>query len=223
MKPKRPHQRIALAFILIGSLLGYQAVSVCWLWAWPAFNCLWVGCAYFGIGGQVFGKREDGTMMSEAVLLLLPFLLVTWATWYVQNFFSSESATNEVAPGLWVGRRVFSHELPPSVTLVVDMTSEFSNPGYEKHVEYLTIPTLDAFVPSKARFVAGAEAAAKHEGGVLIYCANGHGRSTAMMAAVLMKKNLVKSVAEAERLVVLARPLAAWHPAQRALLEALAA
>ena len=162
-------------------------------------------------------------MMSEAVVLLLPFLLVTWATWYVQNFFSSESAINEVAPGLWVGRRVFSKELPPSVTLVVDMTSEFPNPGYEKHVKYLTIPTLDAFVPAKAKFIEGAEIAAKHNGGVLIYCANGHGRSTAMMGAVLMKKNLVKTVPEAELLIISARPLAAWHPAQRALLETLAA
>ncbi len=217
MRKKRPHQFIAIAFLFIGGLLGFMALEKCWLWAWPAANCVWVGLAYFGVGGRVFGKRNDGTLNWGAVILLLPFLIINWSTWYVQNFVSSENAVDEVAPGLWLGRRVFRDQLPEGVTLVVDMTSEFANPGYG--VSYLAVPTLDAFVPEKNAFLSAVVRAAEHSGGVLIYCANGHGRSAVMMGAVLLKKGLAKSVAHAEEMIIAARPLSAWHPAQRVFLN----
>ena len=220
MRKKRPHQLIAIAFLLIGSLLIYPIFTLHWHWVWPASNCLWVGLAYFTVGGRVFGKRDDGTLMPVAMILLLPFLLINWATWYAQNFFSSENPVDEVAPGLWLGRRVFDSQVPKDTALVIDMTAEFANPGYS--VSYFAVPTLDAFVPDRQRFLAAVERAAKQTGGVLIYCANGHGRSAVMMGAVLMKKKLAASVAEAEAMIVVARPLCAWHPAQRALLNEVA-
>ncbi|HAH07533.1 MAG TPA: hypothetical protein DCM05_13615 [Elusimicrobia bacterium] len=190
-----------------------------WILLWPALDCLLVGSAYYGSAGRVFGKRPDGSMKGPVVLLMLPFLLVNWTVWHAQVFFTRERAADEVAPGLYLSRRVFERELPEAVTLVVDLTAEFPKPVYSARRGYLCLPTLDAFVPEEAAFLAAARRAAAHEGGVLIHCANGRGRSAAFMAAVLMAKGTARSLAEAEEMIVKARPSAAFHPAQRALLE----
>ncbi|PIP84103.1 MAG: hypothetical protein CO113_01690 [Elusimicrobia bacterium CG_4_9_14_3_um_filter_62_55] len=222
MKKKRPHELISGAFLLIGILLGYQAAVESILWIWPASNCLWVGAAYYTVKGRVFGKRDDGTLDPVAAFCLLPFLLITWATWHAQNWLSNENPFDEVSPGLYLGRRPLQKDLPLGVSLVVDMTSEFSNPGYADGVTYVTVPTLDAFVPDAEPFLAAAETAASWEGGVFVHCANGHGRSAAMAGAILLRRGIARSVAQAEAEIVRARPLAAWHPVQRAMLRRLA-
>jgi protein-tyrosine phosphatase len=221
MRKKTPHHWIAFAFLLIGGLLLYESVVLHWHWIWPASNCLWVGGAYYTVKGRVFGKRDDGELAPFAVFLLLPFLLINWATWYFQNWISSENPHDEVSPGLYFGRRPFEEQLPEGVSLVVDMTSEFANPGYAEGVAYIAVPTLDAFVPDDALFLDAVRRAALWEGGVFVNCANGHGRSALMVGAILMRRGLAKSVEEAEAEIVRARPLAAWHPAQRAMLERL--
>lgn len=60
------------------------------------------------------------------VLLLLPFFVVTWLLWHLQILFTREPRHVEVAPGIWLGRRCFAHELPEKIAVVVDLTSEFS-------------------------------------------------------------------------------------------------
>jgi protein-tyrosine phosphatase len=222
---KRPHQFIAAAFGIIGGLLVYWAADMGgWGWAllWPASNCLAVAAAYFTVSGKVFGKRMDGTLRSWVVLLMLPFLVINWTTWHAQVLLSSEPALHEIAPGLFLGRRVFDEEVPESVSLIVDMTAEFPRPDYRSELQYRTLPTLDAFVPATEAFVGLAREVAKHSGGVVVHCANGHGRSAALVAAVLLLRGVAKDVAASEEIIVAARPGCAWHPAQRALLLAVA-
>ncbi|MFH2203278.1 MAG: hypothetical protein ABIJ96_09210 [Elusimicrobiota bacterium] len=226
MRRKRPHQLIAAAFLSIGALLVYWSLDGGgWkqLMLWPAANCLAVGSAYFGLAGRVFGKRDDGTMRWWIVVLMLPFLLINWATWHAQIFFSRENVLDEIVPGLFLGRRAYERELPEAVTLIIDMTSEFPRLKYAPRRGYKSLPTLDAFVPEEGAFMELARQAASAEGGVFIHCANGHGRSAALAAAVLLLRGVAKDVAEAESMIVAARPACAWHPAQRALLQRLAA
>lgn len=182
-----------------------------------------MGAAYYGSAGRVFGKRPDGGMDGPLVLLMLPFLLVNWTTWHLQRLFDRERPVCEVSPGLFLGRRLFEGELPEAVTLIVDLTAEFPKLRYAEKRAYLCLPTLDAFVPDEEAFLGVARQAAAHEGGVLVHCANGRGRSAALVAAVLLAKGAARSLAEAEALIVKARPSAAFHPAQRALLERLEA
>ena len=66
-----------------------------------------------------------------AVLLLLPYLLTTWIGWHAIRRLSREACCDEVAPGVWVGRRPLPGDLPPgrgeatSPLLIVDLTAEF--------------------------------------------------------------------------------------------------
>src|SRR5919202_869647 len=120
--------KYTVVFGILGIYVGVTAFLVQglgWLLLWPGFSFLLLASAYAGLGPRVYGKRADGRMAWWAVLLLLPYLLLTWAAWHLQRALGREGCCHEVAPGLWLGRRAFVRELPPGVNLVVDLTAEF--------------------------------------------------------------------------------------------------
>lgn len=216
---KRSHLWIPASFALVAGALLYMAAErggAHRALLWPAANCAAVAAAYFGPGGRVFGKRADGSRSGAVVAWMLPFLTVQYLTWRLQVLLSPEDAFNEAAPGLFVGRRPRPGEHPPGVELVVDVTAEFAKPAYHPAgVAYAALPTLDAFVPEPAAYAAALAAAAAARS-VLVHCANGHGRSAAFMAALLVKKGLARDVDEAMGLIRRARPGCRLNPAQRA-------
>src|SRR5438552_2138394 len=158
----------------VGVLLGDWGL----LLLWPALSFALVGAAYAGLGPGVFGKRPDGRLAWWALVLLGPFLLFTWIVWTFSTRLNGESACDEVVPGLWLGRRLRARELPSGVVLVVDLTAEFRVPrGLTTGRHYRCLPTLDALAPEETAVRLLIEELARHEGGVLIHCAAGHGRS----------------------------------------------
>src|SRR5262249_56978547 len=112
----------------LGRSLAAAAVLVegwAWLLLWPALSFLLLAAAYAGIGPGLLGKRPGGSIAWWAVLLFLPYLLLTWGIWHAQRRLSREPGCQQVVSGLWIGRRPLPHELPDGVTLVVDLTAEF--------------------------------------------------------------------------------------------------
>jgi protein-tyrosine phosphatase len=194
-----------------------------WLLLWPGASSLLLAVAYAGLGPRVYGKRRDGRLSWWALLLLLPYLLLTWAAWHLMRLFSKEDCCNEVAPGLYVGRRALAHELPPGVSLVVDLTAEFPSPrGIAAGRDYLCLPTLDALAPDEGAVRALVAHVAARPGAVYIHCAAGHGRSATAAAAILLARGLASDVRGAEDVLRRARPRIRLLPAQRRLLERLA-
>lgn len=148
--------RNALTLLLVGAGQGVLAAlypQAAWLLAWSGLGFGVVAVAYALQKPGVFGKRGDGTMAWGPCVLLLPYLLLTWLLWYCQTRFSREAVCDEVAPGLWLRRRVTGTELPPDVTLVVDLTSEFGEPrALRTGRAYLCLPTLDNAAPDLEAF-----------------------------------------------------------------------
>jgi protein-tyrosine phosphatase len=152
----------------------------------------------------------------------LPYLLLTWFVWHVQRLLSREACCNEVAPGLWVGRRPSARELPPDVGLVVDLTAEFAAPRRIHHGRtYLCLPVLDAYAPSEEALRQLVQKVVAWPGAVYVHCAAGHGRSAMVAAAVLLTRGLAADVKQAEGLLRRARPGVRLTPAQRRLLRRL--
>lgn len=191
-----------------------------WLLGWSGVSFAAAGLGYGRLGPRVFGKQADGRMAWPNVALLLPFLLLTWGLWHLQRRLGREAGCHEIAPGLWLGRRPFPADLPPDVTLIIDLTAEFpAARGVAQGRDYVCLPTLDTGVPEPQALRQVVEQAAAHEGGIYVHCALGHGRSAMAVMAILLVKGLAKDVSSAEALVKAARPGIALSRTQRALLE----
>ncbi len=187
------------------------------LW-WPAIAVGYVGVAYLLVAPHWLGKRSDGSMHPAAGMLLLPYLGFNWLVWYVYRAARREECWNEVAPGLYLGRRAYAHELPPKVALIIDLTAEFSEPQQPAHAGYAVLPTLDATCPSEQPLRALAERAAAETGGVYVHCAFGHGRSALVVATVLLARGVAADADEALEIVREARPTSRLNVDQRQLL-----
>lgn len=212
----------ALTYLIAGVALtgvGLYFGGWAYLLLWPGIACLLVGVGYAGAGARVFGKRRDGSMPIWSWVLLLPYLGFTWSIWKLKRKISKEALYNEVAPGLWVGRRVLGEELPEGVSVLVDVTCEFEEPRSALgRCEYVSLPTLNYSVPGRGALEALVEDLEGREG-VYIHCAQGHGRSATVAAALLLRRGLAATAQEAVEMVVRVRPKTHLEPCQERLLE----
>src|SRR5687768_15249767 len=85
------------------------------LLVWPAISFSVVALAYATGSPSMFGKRPDGRLQPLAVLVLLPYLLVTWATWLIGRLTSRSAPYAVVTPGVLAGRRLLAAELPSGI------------------------------------------------------------------------------------------------------------
>lgn len=163
---------------------------------WSALAFAAVGAAYLlpAVGPRVFGKRAgDGTLPPGRTLLLLPYLLATWGLWEARTRLQGrENPSDEVAPGLFLGRRPRNpSELPHGVALVADLTAEFAAPRSIARgaARYRCLPILDADAPADPaafRALVGEVRRTLASGKtVYVHCALGRGRSALAAAAVV--------------------------------------
>jgi hypothetical protein len=214
----------ALTFFVLAAGLVVVAVSAdhpaYWLLLWPAVSFALVGVAYGGVGPRVFGKRPDGTLAPWALVVLFPYLALTWLLWHLARLVSRESCSHEIVPGVWLGRRALSHELPAGIELIVDLTAEFPRPtGVNIGRAYYCLPTLDATAPGEAGFRELVQRLAAWPGPVYVHCAAGHGRSATVVAGLLLARGLAADARQAEAALRKVRPGVRLNRAQRALLE----
>jgi hypothetical protein len=212
-----------LLFAAAAALLAYTALSsdgMGSLLLWPALSFALVAAAYLGLGARVFGKRRDGTLAWECVAGLLPYLLFTWAAWHLSRWVRREPPFHRIAPGLLAGRRLLQREMPPEVRTVVDLTAEFAEPWAVRGAgTYLCLPMLDASVPTDGELRELLDRIGRSPEPVYVHCAEGHGRTGLVAAALLVRKGLAKDAEEALAELRGIRPGVGLRPAQRALLE----
>ena len=215
--------RYALILWLLGCawiLLAFHWRGAGWIAAWPGVSFVLVGCGYGGLGAAVFGKRADGRLPLDRWLLLFPYVGLAWLSWAVVRLVTSEPACSEVAPGLWVSRRPVARVLPPDAELVVDLTCELWEPrSVRRHPGYVCEPTLDERFPPEDRAAELIRRLAPLRGTVVIHCAQGHGRSAALAAAVIVARAMASDIDDARRRIAAVRPRIRIHPNQREAAE----
>lgn len=239
--PRGGLQRFTLAFGLSGAVLAILATRL----AGQATGLAWllVGIeAYLALClfslAAAYGLREAGVSVEECLLrpgwsivfraLLLPYLVLGAITLFLARWFDREGLLNPVVPGLSIGRLPFPFERPrlreAGIEAVLNLCWEFprlSGIDREPGIATAHVPILDGAPPSDAQFQKAVEHVSRWraEGRcVLIHCAQGHGRTATITAAVLLRLGLASDVEEALAMVRAARPFARPSlPQKRAL------
>ena len=217
--------KYGVLFLVIAVAFGVQAAiwgNFGWLLMWPALSFFLVASAYFGARTDLFGKKRNGTMKWGCVVLLLPYLLLTWVLWHVVRLMAREKCWNEVVPGVYVGRRPLPYELPEDVSLVVDLTAEFIEPRRIRKIgRYLCFPMLDTGIADTAEFRELVRDVSSWPEPVYIHCAQGHGRTGTVAAAVLVAKGAAATAGEAVQMLRSVRPALDLDKRQRKFVEAI--
>ncbi len=213
--------RLGAFLLLVGGLFFHYGMQLGgWGIAlfWPGLSFSVVATGYVGLGPRVFGKRRDGTIAPYALLLLLPYFIYAWVVWRLVRLLSREDCYNRISPEFYLGRRPLPRELPREVAAVVDLTAEFPEPeGVRTGREYICAPTLDASVPSD--FEELVERVLDLPSPTYVHCAQGHGRSGTLVAALLMAIGTAREVDEAISIVRKARPGVRLNALQKAFLQ----
>ncbi|EYF01426.1 dual specificity protein phosphatase family protein [Chondromyces apiculatus] len=229
--------RYALLFLLLSATLIVLAIvaggAALWL-LWPAASFLLVGTAYLTARPSLLGKRTDGTLALSTLLPLAPYLLLTWGLWHLVRLCDGNPPAHEVAPGIWVGRRPFFHEIPAGVRLIVDLTAEFSatasirraaahptsalHPLDAPRLTYQCVPVLDGAAPSPEALLALLQRLHDQEG-IYLHCASGSGRSAMVAAGLLLSRGGAADIDDAEAQLRARRRIVRLNAAQRTALR----
>jgi len=230
--------RFALAFGLSGSVLAMltikqagQATGVWWLLVCVEVYltiCLWLLAATYGL-------REIGVSVEDMFFrriwapviraILLPYFAFGGITLYIARWFDREGLLNPVAPDLHIGRLPFPFEhakvRAAGIDAVLNLCWEFprlSGTDREPGIETAHVPILDGSPPSDQQIREAVQQVAqwRAEGRcVLIHCAQGHGRTATVTAAMLLQRGLAQDVEEALAMIRAVRPFAKPSREQR--------
>jgi protein-tyrosine phosphatase len=190
---------------------------------YPAISFVLVAVAYAGGGSRLFGKRPDGRRSFLALALLGPYLLLNRISFFVYKLSTRHQRMHEIAPELWLGRRLGGREARSArVAAVLDLAAEFTDPReFRTGSRYLSLPLLDATAPTPEQLRQAVAWVAERsvEGPVFVHCALGHGRSACVVIACLLHSGRITTIRDGLRLVRQHRPRVGLTPAQRAALR----
>ena len=191
---------------------------------WPAMAFAAVGAGYCGLGPAVFGKRTTGKTSPVALVVLLPYFLITWSIWHVWRLFFGSPASAQLTDLVSIGRRLLPGEFPVPVTVVIDLTCEFYRsrpPG--SGTGYLCLPILDAQTPHYDDLMEVVERIAKATRPTYVHCANGRGRTALVAASMLLVTGKAPDAETALAAIRELRPGARLSRSQAHMLERVAA
>jgi protein-tyrosine phosphatase len=175
--------------LLAAALIALAIWSHLWILLWPAAVMIAVAIVYLAGAPRALGKRPDGTIAWWAWLAWAPLFGYMRLMHELARSLTNEPVANEVASGIWVGRRPRLHELPPGIAIVIDLCAELTSAdGVAEGRTYLAIPALDATAPTPAQIARAVDAVLAANGAAFIHCAFGHGRSATVAAAVLVRR-----------------------------------
>jgi protein-tyrosine phosphatase len=209
--------------LIAAVFIGLAVWTRIWILLWPAAVMLAVAVVYLVQAPRVLGKRPDGTIAWWGWLAWAPLFAYMRLLHELARGLTDEPVANEVAPGVWVGRRPRLHELPPGIAIVVDLCAELAAaPGVASAVafgrKYLAIPTLDAMSPTPREIARAVDDMLAAGGPAFVHCAFGHGRSATVAAALLIRRGDA-TLEDVERQLRARRPRIGLNDHQRRALR----
>lgn len=242
-----------MRYALAWTVLALGLAAVMWrMESWIALPWVWGARAVFGYGvvlsaiqaGNYYAwaagadpagwLRFSGNPFATLVVMLLwPYARVARVLNAAATVVMREDPCNVVAPGLVIGSApVAGHRAAldaAGVNAVCNVCFEFPGllgPMAGRETPYHYQPLLDAVAPPLAALRAAVEWVAEQRTNgktVLVHCAQGHGRSATVCAAVLVRMGDVADLDAAVDLLLQRRPGVHLRPPHRARLAELLA
>lgn len=211
---------MVLGFLV--ATIAANAGGVYLLLFWLAANFVSLGIAYSSGNPAVFGKQADGSRNLFGKLFLLPYSVLIFVTWHFSRIFGKENSYDVLDSQLAIGRRLLTSEFPTGIDNVIDLTCEFSEPSeIVKGSNYVSFPILDASVPIEDQLKQIVGQIDALSGNTYIHCAQGHGRTGLVSAALLLHRNPELTVDDAIARLRAVRPKLACNREQIAALRRL--
>lgn len=197
---------VASATGALGVLMGFTAISLNGIWLvllWPATSLMVVSAGYAFFGPAVCGKMQNGQRKKWATALHLPSIMFSHAMWNLGRLAKPDDPWNEIAPALYVGRKLDNgSQLPPRTSMIVDLTAEYTEPNSVVETgKYRCIPTLDGTAKISTNYGQILREALEEPGTIYVHCAVGYGRSAMFAANLLIAKGLASDAEAAEKVM----------------------
>ncbi|CAN1194710.1 Uncharacterized protein YnbD [Linum perenne] len=171
----------------------------------------------------LLGKSSDGSFPIWSTVMFSPYLYFVRLFSFLRRLASGEEAYSEIVDGIYVGGWPYAAEkLPPGNPAIVDCTCEFPRMAEFKGSSYLCVPTWDTRSPQPADIESAVKWAVRKRSlnrPVFVHCAYGHGRSVAVMCALLVALGVVEDWKKAEKLIAEKRPYIRMNSLHRKALE----
>ena len=225
-QPLAMNVRIGLLYAAASAALGVVGTWVRPLglvFLWPASSLAIVAGAYFGLYSGIT-RKENGRLSLAARIVLAPWLAAQHAS--LIYYRRQTDPWNVVAPNVVIGRHLRNREavsaVKHGVTAVLDLTSEFSEPGAFLALPYLNLPVLDLTAPTPEQLGAALNFISTHReaGIVYVHCKIGYSRSAAVAGSWLMEAGIAATADEAVARIRAARPSIVVRPEALAALRA---
>lgn len=172
----------------------------------------------------LLGKRSDGTFPLWSLAMFSPYLYLARAFSALRRKKSGEPPFSEICEGLYVGGWPSSPDkLPPGKPAILDCTCELPRKmELSRNHAYFCIPTWDTRSPQPADIEAAVKWAYRKRAQkvpVFVHCAYGHGRSVAVMCALLVALGVAEDWKRAEKMIRERRPYIRMNALHRKALE----
>ncbi|KAJ7974888.1 Dual specificity phosphatase protein [Quillaja saponaria] len=172
---------------------------------------------------MLLGKNPDGSFPIWALIMFSPYLYFVRLFSAIRRLRSREAPYSEVSEGLYVGGWPSSPDkLPPGDPAIIDCTCELPRMSEFSGLAYLCIPTWDTRAPQPAEIESAVKWALRKRAlkrPIFVHCAYGHGRSVAVMCALLVALGIAEDWKNAEKLIRERRPYIRMNVLHRKALE----
>ncbi|OIT20711.1 PREDICTED: uncharacterized protein LOC109219812 [Nicotiana attenuata] len=172
----------------------------------------------------LLGKNSDGSFPIWSLIMFSPYLYFVRGFSALRRLKSGEPPYSEIFEGLYVGGWPSEiKKLPPGNPAIIDCTCELPRMlEFTGNHAYLCIPTWDTRSPQPSDIEVAVKWACRKRAQnipVFIHCAYGHGRSVAVMCALLVALGLAEDWKNAEKLIKEKRPYIRMNALHRKALE----
>ncbi|KAF2294939.1 hypothetical protein GH714_029130 [Hevea brasiliensis] len=172
---------------------------------------------------MLLGKNPDGSIPIWSIIMFSPYLILVRIFSILRRLTSGEEPYHEICEGVYVGGWPYSPEkLPPGDPAIIDCTCEIPRKSEFKGHPYLCIPTWDTRAPRPGEIESAVKWACRKRAQnrpIFIHCAYGHGRSVAVMCALLVALGVVEDWKMAEKFIKEKRPYIQMNSLQHEALE----